>query len=175
MNSIEGKKVVFVIAESYFHDQEFLIPKRILEQSGVKVFVAGVTNNLSIGQFGMRVKPEMVVSNLNPMNFSAIVLIGGIGSKELWKNQLLHKKIFEFVRNKKLICAICSAVGILAHAELLIGIKTAAFESDKEIIKEFGAHISSNNLEIDDSIITASGHEAVVEFAHAIADRLKRS
>jgi len=175
MSKIEEKKVVFVIAESNFHDQEFLIPKRILESAGIRVFIAGTTNILSIGQYGLRVKPEIILPNLNPINFNAIVLVGGTGSKELWNNKLLHRKLFDFNKSKKLICAICSAVGILAHAKLLVGIKTAAYASDKEIIKELGANIGSNDIEIDNRIITASGPEAAVEFANIIVQKLKRS
>lgn len=172
MNRIDGIKIVFVIAENDFQDLEFLIPKRILENAGAKVFVAGLTNNLSIGQYGMRVKPEMILSNLSSQNFSAIVLIGGKGSTELWKNSLLHKKLFEFDRSKKLICAICSAVGILAHANLLVGKKAAVYNADIEVIQSLGALITGNNLEIDGRIITASGPEVSSEFGHAITSKL---
>lgn len=172
MDRIDGSKIVFFIAENNFHDHEFFIPKKILENAGAKVFVAGLTNNLSIGQYGMRVKPEMILSNLSSQNFSAIVLIGGKGSTELWKNGLLHKKLREFDQNKKLICAICSAVGILAHANLLVGKKAAIYHGDAEIIQSLGAIVSKNKLEIDGRIITASGPEVLSEFGHAITAKL---
>jgi putative intracellular protease/amidase len=172
MKRIDWLNIVFVIAEKNFHDHEYLITKRTLENAGVRVFVAGLTNNLSIGQYGIRVKPDMILSNVNSHNFSAIVLIGGKGSTELWKNSLLHKKLYEFDRDKKLVCAICSAVGILAHANLLAGKKVAVYHADAEIIQSLGAVVSVNTLETDDRIITASEPEVSREFGNTILVKL---
>ncbi|MCX8010851.1 MAG: DJ-1/PfpI family protein [Ignavibacteria bacterium] len=174
MRTHKGKKAVFVIPETNFHDQEYLVTKNILEKAGVKVFVSAESNIFARGQYGLRVKPEMILMNLHPENFDAIVLIGGSGSKNLWNNQYLHRILKEFYTQNKLICAICSAVGILASADLLKGKRVTCFAGDIEQIQIRGAIVTSSKTECDINIITANGPDSAGEFANLIIDKLSK-
>lgn len=172
MRQLAGKNVVFIISELQFHDQEYLIPKNILERAGIKVFTSSLTNNLAFGQYGLKIKPEMILTNLHPENFSSIVLVGGKGIKSLWNDKLLHKIILEFYQQKKIIAAICSAVGILANAGLLKDKRVAFNKEDKEIIESSGAILSENDCEVDDLLITASGPESAKAFSQILLEKL---
>ncbi len=172
MRQLAGKNVVFFISELQFHDQEYLIPKNILEKAGIKVFTSSLTNNLAFGQYGLKIKPEMILANLHSENFLSIVLVGGKGIKSLWNEKLLHKIIREFYQQKKPIAAICSAVGILANAGLLKGKKVAFYKEDKEIIESSGAILSENDCEADDLFVTASGPESAKAFSQLLLERL---
>jgi len=56
---------------------------------------------------------------VNVNNFSGLILIGGSGSRNYWKNEVLHKIIKKFFEAKKVIAAICSSPVTLAKAGIL--------------------------------------------------------
>jgi protease I len=168
------KSVVFFIPEKNFHDFEFTIPKSILEKNGIKVFIASENKNLAYGQFGLRIKPDTYLFNLHPENFSAIVLIGGSGSRDYWKNNLVLRTVKNFYSRGKIVAAICSAVGILSSAELLKGRKVTCFPTDKELIKSAGAIVTDNPIEFDNNILTASGPEAAEIFGKLLVEIINK-
>lgn len=172
MNKHSERSVVFFIPEKNFHDLEFTIPKSILEKNGIKVFIASENKNLATGQFGLRIKPDTYLFNLHPENFKAIVLIGGTGSKQYWKNEQLIRIIKSFANKGRILAAICSAVGILASAELLNGRKVTCFKDDVEFIKSSGGIVTNNPVEIDKKIITASGPDAAELFSKTLSDMI---
>lgn len=172
MRQMAGKNVVFIIAELQFNDQEYLIPKKILEKAGIKVFTSSLTNNLAFGQYGLKIKPEMILANLHPENFSSIVLVGGKGIKSLFNEKLLHKILHKFYLQKKPIAAICGAVGILANTGLLKGKRVAFYKEDKDIIESSGAILSDSDCEVDDLFITASGPEAAKAFSQHLLEKI---
>lgn len=174
MNKHSENSVVFFIPENNFHDVEFSVTKSILEKSGIKVFIASENRNLSIGQYGLRIKPDTYLFNLHPENFKAIVLIGGTGSKDYWKNDLIIRVVKNFYEKKRIIAAICSAVGILASAELLKGKKVTCYRNDTQFVKSAGAVVTENPVEIDDRIITSSGPEAAEIFGKTIIEVIKK-
>ncbi len=170
MNKHSERSVVFFIPEKNFHDQEFLITKSLLEKNGIKVFVASENKNLSTGSFGYRVKPEMYLFNLHPQNFKALVLIGGEGTRDYWKNSQLLKIVKDFHNNRNFIAAICSAVGILASAELLKNRNVACYVKDYDFVKSSGAVVTNNLIEIDDKILTAANPEATELFGKKLSE-----
>lgn len=167
------KSVVFFIPEKNFHDLEFSIPKSILERNGFKVFIASEGKNLATGQFGLRIKPETYLFNLHPENFSALVLVGGSGTKDYWKNELLIRTVKNFHSRGKIVAAICSAVGILAAAELLKNKRVTCFQSDVEFIRTTGAIVTNNPIEYDSKILTASGPDSAELFGKELVEKIK--
>jgi len=175
MNSYSQRSVAIIIPEVNFHDTELIIPKSILEKNGFKVFIASEGRNLSIGHYGLRIKPDMYLSNLHAENFVALALVGGEGSKILYNNNLVHKILLDFYKKGKIIAGICSAVGILASANLLKGKKVTCFPKDKDFIKASGAEVSEKPIEVDDRIITAAGPESAELFGVTLVDLIHKS
>lgn len=173
MIKYSDKSVVFFISEQNFHDFEFTITKSILEKNGIRVFIASENKSLAIGQFGLRIKPDIYLFNTHPENFKAMILIGGAGIKNYWKNDLLIRTVKKFYDKGKILAAICSAVGILASAELLKGRKVTCYQNDIEYIKSFGAVITDAPVEIDNKIVTASGPDAAEQFGKTLSELLK--
>lgn len=175
MLKYSDKSVVFFLPEKNFHDLEFTVPKSVLERHGIKVFLASENKNLSFGQFGLRIKPDTYLFNLHPENFSALVLIGGLGSRDYWKNNLVLRVVKNFYTRGKIVAAICGAVGILANAELLKGRKVTCFPTDREFIKSAGAIVTENPVEFDNNILTASGPDAAELFGKTLVDVLTKT
>ena len=77
MNGV--KKAVFIIAEQNFRDEEYQVPKEVLEKSGIEVVTASTTTGECVGKLGMKVTPEMLVKDIDQPS-SMLSFVGGGGS-----------------------------------------------------------------------------------------------
>ena len=76
------KTVALIIAERNFRDEEYQVPKEILEKAGFKVLTASTVLEQAVGKLGMTVKPDVLVKDLIDRDLAALVFIGGGGSSQ---------------------------------------------------------------------------------------------
>ncbi|MDI6703831.1 MAG: DJ-1/PfpI family protein [bacterium] len=171
---IVGKRVLMIIASHNFRDEELELPKEVLEKEGVKVEIASSTLRESRGMRGMKVKPDILISDVNVEEFDAVIFIGGIGAKEYWDSEVAHKIAKKAVRSNKVLGAICIAPVTLARAGVLENKKATVWSSEVGRLKEKGAIYTGKGVETDGNIITANGPSAASEFGKAIVKALRR-
>jgi protease I len=75
--SLKGIHVLMVVAPQNFRDEELLHPKAVFEREGAVVDVASTTADVARGMLGAEVKPDLVLSAVDPHRYAAIVLVGG--------------------------------------------------------------------------------------------------
>lgn len=172
MEKLRGKKVVMIIAEKDFRDEELLEPKRILEEQGANVTVASTTLNKATGMFGAKAKPEILVGQIKVDNYDAIIFIGGAGASQYWNDSTAHSIAREAVQKDKILCAICIAPVTLANAGLLSGKKATVWTSERAKLEAKGASYTGEAVETAGKIITGSGPHAAGEFGRTIAQAL---
>jgi protease I len=169
------KKVLMIIAQKDFRDEEFREPKAILEKKGIEVTVASTAAGTAVGMFGMQVIPDTTVDEVNPSEFDAVVVVGGSGSQTyLWNNLRIHKTVQSLHKQGGLVAAICISPVALAKAGLLRGKKATVFRTATTLneLKKAGALISDAPVIVDGKIITGKGPEAANEFGQKIAESL---
>ncbi len=109
-------------------------------------------------------KCDLEINEFNYQNYDAIILPGGLpGTYNLEKNEKVQEIIDYFVKNNKLIAAICAAPSILIHKGLLNDNEFTCypgFEENKKA-KDVKAVLHNN-------FITAKGLGAEFEFAYEI-------
>lgn len=167
------KKVVMIISQNDFRDEELLKPKEILEKNGIAVVIASSWLNQSTGMLGAKVKPDILLADIKIAEFAAIVFIGGSGASQYWDDPLAHKLAQDAAAGGKIVAAICIAPVTLAKAGVLQGKRATVWSTDAGQIKIKGALYSSKNVEIDGNIITAGGPFAAREFGEELAKALK--
>jgi len=175
MEELTGKKVVMIIAEKNFRDEELLEPKKILEEEGASVTVASTTLRTATGMFGAKAKPDILVSELKVDEYDAIIFVGGAGASQYWNDSTAHSITREAVQKNKILCAICIAPVTLANAGVLSGKKATVWESEKGKLEAKGASYTGKPVEIAGKIITANGPQAAEEFGTTIARALASS
>jgi protease I len=183
------KKVLMIIAQKDFRDEEFREPKTILEKKGIKVTVASTAAGTAVGMFGMQVIPDATVDNVNISEFDAVVVVGGSGSQTyLWDDLRVHKIVQSLHKRGGLVAAICISPVVLAKAAICIspvvlakagilrGKKATVFRTATTLneLKKVGALTSDAPVMVDGKIITGKGPEAAREFGQKIADSLLR-
>lgn len=176
---LTGKKAAMVVAFKDFRDEEYFVSKEILEKAGVEVKTVSNKMGQAIGALGGDTQVDLLLENLNPADFDAIVFIGGPGALKNLDNENSYKAVRETVSQNKILASICISPVILAKAGVLKGIKATVWSSalDKspiKILEENGAVYEAKSVVQDGKIITADGPVATKEFGQAILGALAK-
>lgn len=165
---IEKKKILIIIAHENFRDEELCIPKSMFIDKGYEVVVASTDTTTAHGMRGARVKPDILITDATDSSYAAIVLVGGIGAQTLFADTLLHRLIKSFNERKKPVAAICLAPVILGKAGILTGKEATVWSGAKDDLIKLGAHYRSQDVVIDENIVTGCGPNAAKNFAKKI-------
>ncbi len=170
-------QVAYIIAFRDFRDEEYLIPKEILEREGFKVVPVSSSKGTAIGKLGLKVEVAHIFQEIDPLDYQALIFAGGPGAQEFIEEEKIHEIVRKAFQNQELIAAICIAPLILAKSGILKGKKATVWHSVEDLtpIKELekaGAEFVDKKVVKDGLIITASGPEAAYEFGEMIAASL---
>lgn len=172
MKKLAGKKILMIIAKSRFRDEEYLDPRKVLEDEGANITVASSSRDIATGMLGFKVKPDVLLDDVKEANYDGIVFVGGGGATEYFDSPVAHKLAQSFSSRGKLTAAICIAPATLANAGVLKGKKATAFPSSLPILNAQGAVLSKENVVVDGNIVTAVGPEAVKSFGEKLVEVL---
>ena len=132
--TLEGKKILMVIAQQDFRDEELFKPKAVFEGAGASVFVAAPRKETAMGMLGGEVQPDFAISDVNASEFDAVVVVGGSGSpKYLWDDTQLRNLVRDAYAGGKVVAAICLSPVVLARAGILKGKSATVFPSTDAI------------------------------------------
>ena len=173
---LENKKVLFVIAHRNFRDEEYKIPRRILENAGADIIVASSDTSEAKGMIELTLKPDVLLSEVNCKEFDAVVFIGGTGATEYWEHKTAHAIIDSMYNQNKIIAAICIASVILAKAGILEGKKATVHETPATVrifkeqkVKYTGEPVTVvSTRDTNPDIITANSPLAAKRFGEEI-------
>lgn len=176
-NITMDKKVLMVLAFKDFRDEEYFIPKEILEKAGFSIDTTSTEQGIAIGSQGGEAVAHIGLDEIDLENYEAVIFCGGSGMANELDNQNFHKLAKSFYENNKIVSAICVASVLLAKAGILENKKATVWSSalDKSFIKvleENGAIYQDSPVVIDNKIITANGPDASEEFGKAIVNLL---
>ncbi|MEO0141813.1 MAG: DJ-1/PfpI family protein [candidate division WOR-3 bacterium] len=169
-----AKSVLIVIAPKDFRDEEFKEPYELLTKSEMKITIASTDTIPAKGMLGMEVKPQVLISQVNPDSFDALIIVGGTGCQILWDNETLHNIVQRFNEKNKTIGAICIAPVVLARAGILKDKKATVYPGVRNELKPHCAAYTAADVEVSGNVITASGPQAAKDFAQAILEALKK-
>jgi protease I len=176
--NLEGKKVAMIIAFRDFRDEEYFVPKEILETAGIEIKTASNKTGQAIGSDGGEVTVDLLVPEINPADFDAVVFIGGPGCLESLDNQESYRVAKETISKNRILASICISPVILAKAGVLKRKKATVWSSPLDrgpvrILKENEAIYEDKPVVVDGKIITANGPAAAKEFAEKIVEALR--
>jgi protease I len=167
-------KVVFVIAQKDFRDEELLEPKNLLAGKGVECFIASKNKGTHRGMLGAIVESTLSLKEVDN-SFDAIIFIGGSGATQYFNDPEAQGLAVKYMDLGKLVAAICIAPSILANAGVLNGKKATCFSSESQNLKSKGAIYTKKPIEVEGNIITASGPIVARKFGEYIAHSLGKN
>jgi len=171
-------KVLLIVAQKGFRDEECFQTKEELEKEGLEVKVASITTNVALGMLGGSIEPDLAVKDAKVDDYDCIAVIGGSGSPGLANRPEVLNLLQSAQDKNKLIAAICLAPMVLAKAGVLKGKKATvwsspAFQQSIKAIEAGGATYSNDKIVEDGNLITAFGPAVARDFGKAIAAKLK--
>ncbi len=177
--TLENKKIAMIIAFRDFQDEEYFVPKNILEIANAEVKTVSTEFGTAIGVQGGEAEIDLPLGGLKISDFDAILFIGGPGALNYLDNEISYKIAQDAVSKKKVLGAICIAPTILAKAGVLSEKKATVWSSilDREpvkVLEKNGAVYQEEPVVVDGNIITANGPEAALEFGEELVEMLSK-
>jgi protease I len=174
-------KILFIVAQNKFRDEEFFYPRDILKSHELEV--ASLTTNTAKGVLGGEIKPDLTIEDalkkVKDDFYAAVIFVGGQGAMAYFT----HHAALDIARTVagsdavKVLGAICIAPTILAHAGVLQGKKVTCWDdaegTQKKIIESNGAAFVAKDVVVDGKIVTANGPQSAKKFGEKIFDMLK--
>lgn len=173
MDTVNKNSILIFLPKKDFNEEEYSIVKRILLKAGKNIFITSDDHFVCSGSKGMKVKSDTSFYNVKVKNFSALLLIGGRGSRDYWNNEKLHKIVNRFNESKKIIGAICSSPVILARAGVLQNKSATCFSEDKMELINAEINYQDRAVVIDGNIVTADGPQSAAQFTEAVLRLIK--
>ncbi len=167
-----GKNVVMVVASQNFRDEEFREPAKMLAHVKAGIDVASSSKEPATGMKGMKVTPDLLLTEVDLADYDAVIFVGGSGSSEYFEDPTAHQLAKDAAAEGKPVCAICIAPSTLANAGLLEGKKATCYSSQVSHLKSKGAEVVEEPVVRDGNIITADGPESARLFGRAIVQAL---
>jgi protease I len=163
-----GRKALMIIAPGEFRDEELFQPKEVFEEYGLTVTVASTTKNEVTGMLGSKVRPEILLKDVDVKNYDIIVFVGGKGAKVYFDHPKALTIAIKAHQENKVIGAICIAPCILAKAGILKDKKATVWRDHQYILKEEGAKYVRAGYITDGNIVTAEGPGIAKRFAEEL-------
>ena len=169
MTRLDGKRALFVIYER-FEDNEYGIPRAILEDLGVVVTVASLSSDVVTGFNRTEVQPDVLLGDVRAGDYDAIVFVGGLQYKR--DDPEAQRIAQEAIAEGKVVAATCIAPITLAKGGVVEGKRVTAARDVELKLEKAGAVFTGASVERDGLIITAKGPLAARQFGEAIAAAL---
>jgi len=174
---LKDKKIVMIVAFQDFRDEEYFTPKEILKGAGAEIKTASNQRGVAIGADGGEATVDLLVADINPADFDAIVFIGGPGCLNALDNEQSYEVAKNTVAQNKVLASICISSVILAKAGVLSGKKATVWSSpmDKstvKILEDNGAEYLPDPVVVDGNIVTGNGPVAASQFGEKIIKAL---
>lgn len=172
------KKVLFIIAKQDFRDEEYFIPKSILEKENHVITASNTNEKIALGALGGEANVDINYENVKVDDYDAIIFVGGPGALKNLDNEISYKIAKEALEKNKILAAICISPTILAKAGVLKNKKATVWHSSLEkgpikILEENGAIFVDEDVVEDGNIITANGPKAAEKFGNKILEKLR--
>ncbi len=159
---------VGIICAPGLEECEALLVYDLLYRAGIETKLIGLSKEIE-SSHKVTFKTDYTIDEFDYQNYDCVILPGGIpGTNNLEANNTVQEIINYFMKENKLIAAICAAPSILNHKGLLKEEKFACYPGF-----ECGLKQSGKKAIREGNIITAKGLGAEFEFAYEIIKALE--
>ena len=167
-----AKSVLTVLAEG-FEEIEAITPVDVLRRLDVDVTVASLERLVVKGARGVSIQADTTLAEVAGRTFDVIVLPGGMpGAANLAASALLGDMLKKQHTEGRMIAAICAAPAVVLHPLGLLGDeKVSCYPAFQRRLDEVNR--TEERLCVGEKLITAAGPGVAMEFALALAERLK--
>lgn len=157
-----------------YEEIEALAVVDILRRADIEISMVSINDMRAVtGSHHITVKMDQLLSEVDFDEISGIVLPGGLkGTENLEACKPLMDQVDAFVKEGKLVAAICAAPSILGHLGHLQGRRACVYPGMEEHLK--GAEVVTDAPAVTDgNVITGRGMGAAIPFALKLLEKLQ--
>ena len=165
-------KILYVMSGQNFQDEEYFESKKIFEAAGYKTELSSTFIGTAQGKLGGMANIDLLFSEVDAVEFDAIIFVGGIGCITLWDDWRTQGLAKLFLDNQKIVAGIGSGIVIMANAKILDGINVTCLPADESHVRHGNANVLKDKVVVSGNIITANGPDSSKEFANAVVEVL---
>lgn len=164
------KKVLIPLADG-FEEIEAVTNIDILRRAGLDVTIVSLGKFEVHGDHDIDVRADKVIDEVNPEQFAAVVLPGGMpGADNLRRDSRVVDAIRTIYANGGLAAAICAAPIVLEEAGILEGKKATSYPGFGEQMPS--CDYQEEDVVVDGRVITGRGPGVAYAFAYTVAAHL---
>jgi len=168
------RQAVFIVPSKDYRDEEYEIPKQMLEKVAVKIDTASSIRGTIQGTLGSEIESNLLIDEIDFAEYAAVVFIGGIGASEYYHNKKINKLIVNAHKEGRIIAAIDLATSTLAYTGILKNVRATSYPSANSILLEHGAELIRQGVVVDGNIITASSPQYSSAFGRQLVFHMNR-
>lgn len=168
-------KVLFLVAQNGFRDEEYFRPREIFENNELRVVTTSIRQGKAYGKLGGIIDVDISAKDANIEEFDALVIAGGPGAQDLKNYDFVIELIKKAFEMDKIVGAICIAPILLAASDVIRGKRVTVWNGDRkqsDIIEAAGAVFCDDQVIVDGKLVTGNGPQAADEFANEIVKLL---
>lgn len=164
---------VAVILANGCEELEALTPVDVLRRANVTVDTVSIADKKVCGSHKIEITADKLLGEINQQEYSALILPGGMpGAKNISENPVVVGWVRNFLKNGKIIGAICASPAvILAKHGLLEGYLATCYPAN-DFVDALGDNYAQIDVCESKNLITANGPKSAMAFALAICKAL---
>lgn len=169
---------VLMLATDGFEESELFDPRQALLDAGAQVTLASINTDAitgeTAGEKGKSITPDTTLDQVEPDQFDALVLPGGVGNPDKMRMQEKAIAIVRgFMDSDKLVAAICHAPWLLAEADVVAGRRLTSWPSIRTDLANAGADVVDQEVVTDGNLITSRKPDDIPAFNRAVIAALE--
>ena len=144
-----------IVSADNFEDSELLVPYYRLQEAGCQVEVSAGEKGTIHGKHGYEVKVDKSFSEVDPTEYSVLILPGGKAPAAIRHNPEVQGIARYFMANDKPVGAICHGPQMLISAGLLAGRHATCYRTVAKEMQECGALYEDREVVVDGKLVTS--------------------
>jgi protease I len=156
---LTAPRILFVVAQRGFRDEELYVPREFLLRKGAEVRVAAPQAGAALGMLGAVLEPDLALPAARAEDYDALSVAGGRGSPEhLWENAALRALVREFAAAGKVTGFICLSGALAGLCGVARGKRATCWPDARAVaaLRAGGAVHVEKGVVRDGTLVTAS-------------------
>lgn len=157
-------KILTIVGDG-FEELECVGAIALWKRAGFDVDIFALDNIEATGRFNLTIKNIFNLQNIHLENYDALFIPGGPHYVKVEKNVQVQSIIESFIKQDKVVSAICAAPTILGRLGYL---KNRCYTCFTSMNEDFGGAYVDEYFVVDKNLITGRSAAATIDFAFAV-------
>lgn len=173
---LKNKKVAILVTNG-FEESELTEPRKALTDNGAITHIislqSGTIKSWKNGNWGMDIKVDKTIDEVNEMDYNALLLPGGVINPDtLRQNELAVKFVRSFFKNQKPVAAICHGPQLLIEADVVDGRMLTSYPSIRKDLLNAGAEWLNQEVVVDQGLVTSRSPKDLPAFNSKLVEEV---